>query len=87
MLPTMACIGVEIKGKREKGEKNVPYRRRSRERRCTQLTGKNHGQRKLKAGERRVSQKKQRYFSKIKKMNGEVLKTKKPKRTENQREI
>ena len=23
-LPTMACIGVEIKGRREKGEKNVP---------------------------------------------------------------
>ena len=45
---------------------------------------KSHGQQKLEAGERRVSHKKQRYFSKIKKMNGEVLKTKKPKRTENQ---
>ena len=47
---------------------------------------KNHGQQKLKTGEREVSQKKQKYFSKVKKMNGEVLKIKKPKRTENQRE-
>ena len=47
---------------------------------------KSHGQWKLEAGERRVSQKKQRYFSKVKKMIGEVLKIKKPKRTENQRE-
>ena len=47
---------------------------------------KNHSQQKLKTGEREVSQKKQKYFSKVKKMNGEVLKIKKPKRTENQRE-
>ena len=47
---------------------------------------KNHGQQKLEIGEREVSQKKQKYFSKVKKMNREVLKIKKPKRTENQRE-
>ena len=47
---------------------------------------KNHGQQKLETGEREVSQKKQKYFSKVKKMNREVLKIKKPKRTENQRE-
>ena len=86
-LPTTACIDVKIIGKREKKErKTYLKRRRSRECRCTQLIGKNHGQRKLEVGERRVSQKKQRYFSKNKKTNGEVLKTKKPKRTENQRE-
>ena len=47
---------------------------------------KNHDQRKLEIGERGVSQKKQKYLSKVKKMYGEVLKIKKPKRTENQRE-
>ena len=47
---------------------------------------KNHGQRKLETGERGVSQKKKKYLSKVKKMNGEVLKFKKPKRIENQRE-
>ena len=47
---------------------------------------KNHGQRKLETGERGVSQKKQKYLSKVKKVNEEVLKIKKPKRIENQRE-
>ena len=40
---------------------------------------KNHGQQKLKTGEREVSQKKQKYFSKVRKTNGEVLKLRSPK--------
>ena len=44
---------------------------------------KNHDQQKLETGERGVSQKKQKYLNKVKKMNGEVLKIKKPKRIEN----
>ena len=45
---------------------------------------KNHGQRKLETGEREVSQKKQKYLSKVKENEWRSFKIKKPKRTENQ---
>ena len=38
-LPTMACIGTEIREIREKGKKNVPQGERNGERHCAQLTG------------------------------------------------
>ena len=43
------------------------------------LPEKNHGQRKLKTGEREVSQKKKKYLSKVKKTDEEVLKLRSPK--------
>ena len=44
---------------------------------------KNHGQRKLETGEKEVSQKKQKYLSKVKENEWRSFKIKKPKRTEN----
>ena len=48
---------------------------------------KSHGQRKSEVGRRRIFSRKNKDVSaKVKKMSEEVLKTRKPKRTENQRE-
>ena len=79
---TMACIGIEIKEKREKGKKNVPQGGRNRERRCAQLTGEESRPAKTQNGWKgSFSEKvKEKYLNKIKKTgDGEVLKLRSPK--------
>ena len=82
----MACVGVEIKEEEKNERKTYLKEEETGNTTAHSSPKKNHGQRKLETGERGVSQKKQKYLDKVKEMNGEVLKIKKPKRTENQRE-
>ena len=54
----MACIGIEIKERREKGKENVPQGKEMGDAAMHNSPEKNHGPRKLKTDGRQVSQKK-----------------------------